>query len=178
MSDQVPQQFSDQKIDGSNLINVAGGIKSINGDTTPAQIIAGSLNTAVQDVGAQHNVVLTPFFLNPGGAPVTVTPTVEATILTANIVFAGTYQIVVNLFSQTALPGTTQGRARIYNGPNVIAESAAEASTGASLAVLSFCMTSYLIACAGGEVITAKIQIDAAGTVDFNGVMNAIRIGE
>lgn len=60
MSDQTPDLENVPRIDGKNLINITGaGITSINGDGTPAQIIAAGSGITVTDVGNTHTIATT-----------------------------------------------------------------------------------------------------------------------
>ncbi len=63
MSDQSYQGTPARTVDGSNLINIAGGsgITSINGDATPAQFVAGAAPLSVVDAANIHTLNVATF---------------------------------------------------------------------------------------------------------------------
>lgn len=186
----VPFELGPRVIDFSNVtvigLSGGGGIISINGDATPAQLL-----TAAPVPGTSDAIIITDdgigghtfnirglFATNgtPAGLPVNVPAGVKTPVITLSVPAAGLWFFTANV-NAALVPGSIVMRTSIDNGGSDIGESFNFGNVGASLNGIGASVISYLLACGGGEIITVSCWQDSAGPIDMNAFVNGIRIG-
>lgn len=170
--------------DFSTVTIIGGGIKSINGDTTPAQIL-GALgpNLQITDLGGGAHIYAVKGVVDvrstPPGTPQTVPAGVE-TVITACTIIGPTPGITVflaNVNSVTALPGNTVARLRMMNGAALMGKVCYQSAISANLSEIDFSMSGGTLNASGLETITLSMLQDSAGPIDFAATIYVISLG-
>lgn len=154
----------DQTLDGATLAGIA---------TKPIDVVDLGAGAHTLDVNGIFATVFTPALV-----PVNVPAGALTTILQLTVPTAGLWYFTANTNSNPPLPGAINARLIIDNGGSFIGEDTHQSAITTNISTIGHSVVSYLINCAGAEVITASMIQDSAGAIDVNCTLNGIRIGK